>query len=335
MDVTTTGTPGDLHFIDNGAGWRIALKRVAPSHAASAKLGKLGKKPRPVLIVPGYGMNSFIFGFHPRGLSLEAYLASRGLETWSVDLRGQGRSVREHGSERYGLAELAIDDLSCAIGHVTHATRTGHEDVDIIGCSLGASLAFAHLACVPDAPVHTMISMGGLVTWVKVHAVVRAAFAWPWLVERVRMKDTRRLAGRALPALVRWAPRLLSIYLNAASTDTTHAATMIQTVEDPNPFVNREIADWIKRRDLIVRGVNVSTALRGMKHPLLCVVARNDGIVPPETSRAIYSQIGSTDKALLEVGDPTAPIAHADLFLSNDAQERIFARVAEFLLARE
>lgn len=328
--MATTGTPGEIQFIDNGAGWRLALKRVSPPTDA---VPASGRPPRPVLIVPGYGMNSFIFGFHPRGPSLESYLASRGLEVWSCDLRGQGRSVREHGSDQYGLGELAVDDLGCAIAHVRGATRTGRDQIDLVGCSLGAALAFAHLACVPEAPVHSVVSMGGLVTWVKIHAVLRAAFWSPWLVGQVRVRDTRKLAGHALPALVRWAPKLLSIYLNAASTDTSHAATMIQTVEDPNPYVNRDIARWIRRRDLVVRGVNVSKALAGMKYPFLGIVAMNDGVVPPTTSRAIFDQIGSTDKSLLEVGDEASPIAHADLFLSTGSQERIFAPLADWLLA--
>jgi esterase/lipase len=109
---------------------------------------------------------------------------------------------------------------------------------------------------------------------------------------------------------------------------------MIQTVEDPNPRVNREIAEWIGRRELIVRGVNVSRALARMRYPFLCVVARNDGVVPPETSRAIYEAIGSEDKVLFEVGDAKQPIAHADLFCSTGAQDKIFAPIAEFLLAR-
>lgn len=329
--MATTGTPGEIHFIDNGAGWRLALKRVAPPTSPDPPPSRAS---RPVLIVPGYGMNSFIFGFHPRGPSLEAYLASRGLEVWSCDLRGQGRSVREHGTDQYGLGELAVDDLACAIAHVRGATRTGRDQVDVVGCSLGAALAFAHLACVPEAPVHNVVSMGGLVTWMRIHPLLRAAFFSPWLVGQVKVKETRKLAGRALPALVRYAPKVLSVYLNAASTDTSHASTMIQTVEDPNPYVNRDIARWIRRRELVVRGVNVSKALGAMRYPFLGVVANNDGVVPPETSRAIHDQIGSHDKSLVEVGDAATPIAHADLFLSTGAQEKIFAPMADWLVAR-
>jgi pimeloyl-ACP methyl ester carboxylesterase len=317
----------EVHYVDNGAGWDIALKRVAPRGEASTRA-------RPVIIIPGYQMNSFIFGFHPRGLSLEGYLASRGIEVWSVDLRGQGRARRAGGDDRFGLAELAIDDLGAAIAHVRARSKMRNDAVDLLGCSLGTALAFAHVACVPDAPVKTIVSMGGLVTWVHVNRVLRVAAHAPWLVARLRMKNTRALAATALPLLTRWAPSLLSIYLNAKSTDTSQHEVMVKTVEDANPYVNREIAEWIARRDLVVRGVNVSKALGGIHHPFLCVVANDDGIVPPKTARATFDAIGSQDKKLLCVGDARTPIAHADLFLADIAPERIFRPVADFLLAR-
>jgi hypothetical protein len=164
---------------------------------------------------------------------------------------------------------------------------------------------------------------------------VRALFFSRRLAGGLRLRGTRRLAGVALPALGRWAPGLLSLYLHTESTDISFAETMIQTVEDPNPHMNREIAEWIGRRELVVGGVNVSRALAGMRHPLLCVVANQDGIVPPATARGPYDAIGSEDKVLLEVGDARRPIAHADLFVCTGAQELIFDKVAAFLLERQ
>jgi pimeloyl-ACP methyl ester carboxylesterase len=319
----------EIHDVPNGAGWSISLKRVAPTAPAPD-----GRARRPVLIVPGYGMNSFIFSFHPRGLSLEEYLASRGLEVWSVDLRSQGRSTRRGGSDEYGLAELGIDDVGVAVKHVLSATRTGHDKLDLIGCSLGTALVFAYLACVEDPPVGSVVNLGGLVTWVKVHPALLAAAYSPRLIGMIKVRHTRKLARLALPALARFLPKVLSLYLNTASTDTSNVATMVKTVEDPNPFVNREIAEWITRRELVVRGVNVSRALRSMTNPFLCVIANNDGIVPPETARDPYDAIGSADKELLAVGDVGRPIAHADLFLSTGAQESVFTVITRFLLAR-
>jgi pimeloyl-ACP methyl ester carboxylesterase len=320
----------EIATVESTHGWTIALKRTPPSAPHQGP-----RAPRPVLLVPGYGMNSFIFGFHPRGASLEASLAARGLEVWSVDLRGQGRASNTRGGgAEFGLAELAVDDLGAAIAHVLRATQTGRTEVDLVGCSLGAALAFAHVACVPSAPVHAMVSMGGLVSFVRAHPLVRTAFASARVAGMVRISGTRKMAGIALPLLARVAPWAMSFYIHPASTDVSHHATMVRTVEDPVPAINREIAEWMRRRDLVVRGVNVSRALASMRHPFLCVVAMQDGVVLPETGRAPFHEIGSTDKELLEVGHEGWRIAHADLFVSTGAQERIFAPVAEFLAKR-
>jgi pimeloyl-ACP methyl ester carboxylesterase len=316
---------GERFLVDNQAGWRIALTRYAGEREPD-------KARRPVLVVPGYGMNSFIFSFHPTGPSLVECLAARGLEVWTVDMRGQGRSIRGHGSHRYDLGALAVEDIGAAIRHVLAHTTTGATKVDLVGCSLGAALAFAQVALVSDAPVHAIVSMAGLVTWREAHPMVRVAFGSARLAGMFRLKNTRRLARVALPFVSRVAPSLLSIYLNERSTDLSQAARMVQTVEDPHPIINREIAEWIRRGDLVIRGVNVSDRLPSLTHPFFCVVANHDGIVLPATARHTFDVIGSSHKEILCVGDAEMPIGHADLFLCKGAQPRIFAPVADFLL---
>jgi len=317
----------EVHFVDNGAGYELAIKRISSSRTRPGS--------RPVILVPGYGMNAFVFGFHPSGLSLEESLAASGLEVWSAELRGQGKSRTLAGAgKRFGLGELAVDDLPVVVEYVREHTATGAAKVDLVGCSLGTALSFAYLAHQAEPPVHSVVAFGGLVTWVKVHPLLRAAFASPWIAGKVELSGTRALARFALPAIARMAPSLLSIYLNVKSTDIRRADELVQTVEDPNSLVNEEIAHWIKARELTVRGVNVSQALGAMQFPLLCVVAKDDGIVPEATARDVFDSIGATDKELLVVGGGPRPIAHADLFLSEGAQDRIFAPVAEFLLFR-
>ncbi|MBX3224664.1 MAG: alpha/beta fold hydrolase [Labilithrix sp.] len=313
----------DRFLVDNRAGWRLALTRHRPT---GAPVG------RPVLIVPGYGMNSFIFTFHPTGPSMVECLAARGLETWTVDLRGQGRSIRARGNHRYDLGDLAVEDMGAAIAHVLANTSTGATKLDLVGCSLGTALAFAHVAVVDGAPVHAIVSMAGLVTWREAHPLVRLAFGSRRVASLMRMKNTRRLARLALPVVSKLAPSLLSVYLNERSTDLSQTARMVQTVEDPHPIINREIAEWIRRGDLVVRGVNVSARLPELTHPFFCVVANDDGIVLPATSRHTFDAIGSTHKEILFVGDGETPIGHADLFLCNGAAPRVFAPVADFLL---
>jgi pimeloyl-ACP methyl ester carboxylesterase len=312
------------HSIPNGDGWHLSLFQ-------SWDEGRLVPGRRPVLIVPGYGMNSFIFSWHPGGLSLEGYLAHAGFEVWRVDLRGQGASRSVGGGDQYGLEDLAVTDLGATMAAVLARTRTGAAKVDVLGASLGGTLMFAHAVLNPAHAFGTLVAIGSPVRWVEIHPLLKLMFASPAVAGWVRLRGTRRMAERALPLLARHAPWILSIYMNAEITDTRAAGEMVKTVEDPNRHVNRQIAHWIHDKDLVLRGVNVSEGLGALTAPLLCVSAWGDGIVPRRTAEFPYLAVGSTAKKLLEVGTSELAMAHADLFISREAQVRVFEPIAAWL----
>lgn len=313
------------HLVSNDDGWLLSVNQAW-------RPDRLDPTRRPVLIVPGYGMNSFIFSYHPHGASMEGHLAEQGFEVWRVDLRGQGNSLRQGGTDDFSLSDLIRTDLSKAVDAVLDRTRTEATEVDVIGASLGGSLVLAHAAVVKRHRFHSMVAIGSPVRWVKVHPLVKVLFASPMLAGSVRLKGTRRLAQAALPLLARHTPWLLRIYMNPDASDVTAAREMVRTVEDPNRHINREIARWIRDRDLVVEGINVAQTLRAMRQPLLVVVANGDGIVPEATASFAYEQSGAEEKALLRVGDDAMALAHADLFVSNQAQQQVFAPMAEWLV---
>jgi pimeloyl-ACP methyl ester carboxylesterase len=312
------------HYIPNGDGWLLSLFQTWDED-------KLVPGRNPVLIVPGYGMNSFIFSYHPRGLSLEGYLAQAGFEVWRVDLRAQGKSRSVGGGDSYGLEDLALTDLGAAIPAILDRTRTRATRADVIGASLGGTIMFTHAVLNASHRIGSMVAIGSPVRWVEIHPVIKLAFSSPALVGMVRFRGTRKLAGFALPHLAKRTPWLLSIYMNAELTDTSAAAELVRTVEDPNRFVNRQIAHWIRDRDLVLRGVNISEGLREIESPLLCVSAWGDGIVPRRTAEFPYRTVRSPLKSLLEVGTAELSLAHADLFISNEAHARVFEPVASWL----
>ena len=314
------------HFVPNGDGWHLSLfqswdeERLVPGR-------------RPVLIVPGYGMNSFIFSYHPHGHSLESYLVHAGFEVWRADLRGQGKSVSVGGGDSFSLEDLAVTDVGAAVVAALARSRTGADRVDIIGASLGGTIVFLHAVLEQGNRLASIVAMGSPVRWVDIHPAIKVAFSVPALVGQVRLRGTRRLAGLALPHLARLLPSVLSIYMNAGITDVS--AEMVKTVEDPNRHINREIAYWIRNKDLVVRGKNLSEAIGDLQNPLLCVLARGDGIVPQRTAEFPYHAVASREKRLLEVGTRERAMAHADLFVSNGAQEGVFEPIAAWLAAQE
>ena len=315
------------HWAPNGDGWLLHLKQtVSPSHLVPGS--------RPVVIVPGYGMNSFIFGFHPRGTSMERYFAEAGLEVWSANLRRQGPS--RPSSPRPGRPSLrayAQTDLPAVIDTVLAASRTGAEAVDLIGCSLGGSLVYAHLALLPDTRVGSVVSMGAPLRWTEVNPLLRVAFSSPRLVGCVPLAGTQRLARFALPLLAKTS--LLSIYMNAANIDLSKAGELTRTVDDPHPRVNQDIALWIKARDMVLGGRNITEALAAEHRPLLVVISNRDGIVPESTALAARDAWGGSDVGVLKVGDDSTWYAHADLFVGDEAPTAVFRPITEWLHSRQ
>jgi hypothetical protein len=90
----------------------------------------------------------------------------------------------------------------------------------------------------------------------------------------------------------------------------------------------------VKRGDLVVRGVNVTEAVADAKNPLLVVLSNADGIVPEATALSAHHKMGSSVKDILCVGTTEVPVAHADLFVSDIAQEWVFEPLAQWLIAQ-
>lgn len=308
-------------------GWELHLTRtVVPSRFEPAR--------RPVLIVPGYGMNGFIFNFHPAGVSLVLHLASSGLEVWVANLRGQGASRRRSPEAPCpSLRRYAEEDLRAAIDAILTATKTRHDRVDVLGASLGGSIAYAHMALERDHRVGSLVAIGSPLRWVEVSPLLRLPFRSPRLASLIRVNNTRRLAELALPVAMRL-PILLSIYLNAANVDLRAAPEMIRTVEDPHPRVNSDIAKWLAASDMILRGVNVTESLHECGESLLLVVANRDGIVPEATALSARDAWGEGEVDVLRVGDPTRWYAHADLFIGHRARDEVFEPIARWLCER-
>ncbi len=305
-------------------GWSLDLRVTrAP--------GRLDPDTHPLLMLPGYGMNNFILGFHPRGTSMETALAHAGFEVWSVNLRGQGRSrPLVGGAPPPSIAAFVGTDVPAAIDLVAQNTDTRSDRVVLVGCSLGGTIAYAHLALSRRPRVAALVSVGAPLRWDELHPAVKVIFSSPWLASRIHLKQTRRLAGLALPIAAKF-PRVLGLYLNAKHVDLEHAPEMVATVDDLHPRVNRDIARWVRHGDLLVHGVNVTEALRAVDVPLLIVLANKDSVVPPGAARSAERFWGGRNVSVLSVGDDERWFSHADLFVSNHAPELVFHPMASWL----
>jgi pimeloyl-ACP methyl ester carboxylesterase len=313
----------------NNDGWRLDVIRYHdPEH--------LDRTKRPVVMIPGYGMNTFILNFHPTGTSMVAYLCEKGFEVWTANLRGQGGSKKEGGSLKYGFSELGLVDFPVVRDLVLEQTQTDKDTLHAIGCSLGASVLYGYLSHhQKDHRFASLVAIGGPLRWDKVHPLVKIAFKSPKLAALVPIRGTRTLARAFLPVLKKM-PWLLSIYMNADQIDLSEADELVKTVDNPNPYLNVQLAKWINNRDLIVDGVNVTEALAHIENlPILCILANSDGIVPAEAAKSVCSIATGSCADVLEVGgDGDDWYAHADLFISERAQETVFEPMSQWLLEK-
>jgi hypothetical protein len=98
----------------------------------------------------------------------------------------------------------------------------------------------------PQSRAGKLVSMGGPLRWVHVHPLLRIAFASPALVGALPFRGTRKLCELALPLLLH-VPALLSIYMHPDIIDMSTYRELVRVVEDPNRFINRDIAVWMKQ----------------------------------------------------------------------------------------
>ena len=310
-------------FLTTHDGWSLHLRRTSSvDHVDSSN--------QPLLIVPGYGMNNFIFGFHPRGTSMERCLAEGGYEVWSFSLRAQGESKRiGRGPGDVSLHAYSTIDLPAVIDHVLATTRGKNDALTLIGASLGGTVVYGYLALHGKVPVREVITMGAPLRWAEVHPLVRVAFASPALAGSLKFSGTRELLRLGLPLLMR-APSLLAFYMNTDTIDLTQMHELTRTVEDPHPAINRDIAVWIKNRDLELRGVNVTRALANVSLPLMVVLSNKDGIVPEATAMTAAAAWGGKVD-VLRVGTGDNWYAHANLFVADDAPALVFDPIIRWL----
>lgn len=310
----------------NGAGWRLWLKRsLDPDH--------FNPRLRPLVIIPGYGINSFIFGYHPTGVSMVEYLTAQGLEVWSVNLRAQDHTVSEGGDKIYGIRDIALADVPAAIDCALANTQTRKRQADVLGGSLGGTYVYAYLALRRDHPVASVIGLGAPLRWEDLNPLLRVMFGSPRLARSLKLNHTRTLARYGLPLIAR-IPQLIHIYLHPEHVDLSRPDLLVKTVENPNPQLNEEICRWMINKDLIIDGENVSERFREVTNPLYCMLANGDGIVPPATALSALALAGSRIKAHIVVGTDAVRMAHADMFISRHAQELVFEPMAAWLLAQ-
>ena len=315
------------HQLPNHDGWNLQLRQARHRTRPNPALD-------PIAIIPGDGMNSFLFGFHPRGTSMELCLAEAGFEIWSLNLRAQGGSrATSPDAEPPSFAAFAGVDLPAAIAFITRNSASPGHPISLIGCSLGGTIGYTYLALHPQqSRVGALVTIGSPIHWDRPPLLFKLLGVRPDLIERLKLRGTRSIVRAALPLLERM-PRLAHLYLNPAHVDLHALHELARTVENPQPRLNRELSEWLAAGTLTVRGRDIAEEVRKVTVPLLVTRANRDGIVPTDSVASVRSRWGGRADELV-VGTREDWYSHADLFIGNEAPAKVFAPIAAWLAER-
>ncbi|KAL8141850.1 hypothetical protein V2J09_014882 [Rumex salicifolius] len=92
-------TADELHYVSiPGSDWNLALWRYLPPP-------NVARRNHPLLLLSGVGTNAIGYDLSPPGASFARYMCGEGFDTWTLEVRGAGLSMR-------GVEGLQAEDLS-------------------------------------------------------------------------------------------------------------------------------------------------------------------------------------------------------------------------------
>ncbi len=289
----------------------------------------------PVLLVHGLNANQNNFTV-PADANLADYLAERGYDCWTVDLRGtrSSRPPFAQGRDTVAVEDFVWRDLPAVIGHIQKAT--GRAKIHYVGHSLGGFLLYAYVQAHGADRIASGTTLGAPTQFNDVvpavpKFLVQAALRFP------------RLAGAGLRCALPFA-RLAGTGISAFPVNPNNLAPgmglgdMYPIIEDPAPLVHAEVFGWAERGEIALRqdSLNLTKGYAEMKFPLLAIFAPADPFVLPQAGRAFFDSIRHGDKKMLVCSRENGcgeDYNHCDLAFGREGAREVFEPIMQWIKA--
>ena len=313
----------ELRFAPTQDGWEIALARRTPR-----------KEPRapPVLLCHGLAANRGNLDFGIDRYSLALFLAQSGFDCFTMELRGHGssRRARRDAPRTWSFDTYLKEDVPAAIDEIRRAT--GSDKVIWAGHSQGALLGLAAAVAYPDriAAVVAMAPPTHFAAQNELRRLLKFSFLATgrhrWLVRGVAP-----IAGYLHPSFAQFA-------LNTRNVDPLlYRQLMANVVEDISPGVLKQFLQWARADAFISEDgtVDYRGGLASARQPAFFVAGAVDLLAPPASVRAGHDLWGGPKELWIAGRENglSADYGHSDLIFGLRAQEEIFPRVRDWLLA--
>lgn len=317
-------------------GWRLALYRYQP---------RRGSHRTPVLLCHGMSSNRWNMD-GPGRISLARYLVRRGYDTWVVELRGAGRSMRPTwwNGKRYAwtFEDYVQHDAPAALRLVLR--ETGASRVHWVGHSMGGMIAYALLM----NPVHSKIASAVTLGSPTMSDVGHPAldFGVPYrgllrvLPNRMPLGTLARVASPLAPLAARLLDRSIAqLGFHPGNADLALLRTLMLTAIDDLPAsLLREFARWYDTKAMSDRYAlfDFTEHLERITAPILVIAGSHDELTPVRDLERVYRRIASPDKAFRIIGrqhGDAHDYSHADLILGLHAPDDVYPVIFNWLEA--
>jgi len=347
----------ESYFVTTEDGWQLSLFRYKPE--------SIDKKKAPVILCHGLSYNNYFWDIDERH-SLAQYLAERGYDTWSVSLRGSGRSTKSgltvirniiavtanledlpnriyQTSFDFNKINWTVDDhirydVPATIDYVKE--KTGSDKVNWVGHSMGGMLMYAYLPEEENQEdVNAFVAVGSpLVFPSPLNDILEGFKKYPEIIKITNLAVARKSSGfiEGMTGAALDTPLNVLFYNRANMERNVIQKMFFEATEDIAPGVLDQILkSVIKGAFSSADGTrNYAEAIKGIRIPTLFIVGALDNMAPSETVRYGYEHFGSRDKKLRlfgRINGYSADYGHSDLILGESASEEVYPYILGWL----
>ena len=319
----------EVHRATTADGWRVALTRYRPARDAPARR-------HPVVLCHGLAANRVSFDLDPE-VSLARFLAARGWDVWSLELRGHGSSDRPKlgTGRRFGWTfdDYLQHDAPAALQHVLQ--DTGATRVHWIGHSMGGILLYALIAS--GAPmIRSGIAVGSGLDYTRGPSDFGSMAPLRGLGAVLPALPLGVVALMASPLMGRIDGAVDQFNVHRANVDPTLFrrlnASTFHAVSGP---LLTQLASVFDEGGLASRtGERYLDLLQGKLTPVMALAGTKDRQCPPQTAQVPIDALGSPDSHLVTFGRAHGhreDYGHFDLLIGRRVVDEVFGVITRWL----
>lgn len=338
---TSPSGPDEKVRAQTADGWDLALYHYRPTSPLPGKA--------PVVLCHGMALNSYFWNLTDQN-HFPRFLASRGYDVWTVDLRGYGQSrlrqryqgytgfdLQRHDPTRWTVDDYVHFDVPAILATVRE--RTGADAVTWIGHSMGGMVMYGYLTTAEDASaVKEFVAVGAPVFIPQPpNDILRDMEQSEGLLNVLLAINVRGPARTFAPAAWMFDTPLALLYYNARNMDPgTIVRLYANAFEDIPPGVSGQMLRMVRSGEFeSADGSLVYAKMLDKVHcPVLLLCAKGDNLATEWAVLEAYQRVGSADKSYRLFGVANGYVAdygHCDVVTGKRAREEVFTYIGDWL----